>query len=134
MSLLKTLSLKSDKYKENLYLYNPGRPIEPAVPPPMCDGNRSRVGENDCHPPAGAVTEQQKPVCRNTSQNQRRGRVALVDRLTASPVMHPPRVRTSLSLCGFSGDHVNGGLVELKLRPVYQLPFFARPCAALSSN
>ena len=58
-----------------------------------------------------------------------------IGRQTASPVMHASRVRTHLNLWGFQrkilvspfsmwlGDHVNGGLFELSLRPVYRRIF-----------
>ena len=64
----------------------------------------------------------------NTTQCTILGEVAQwLERLTASSVMHASRFRTLLFPCGvfgetaFSmwlGDHVNGGLVELRLKPV----------------
>ena len=64
-----------------------------------------------------------------TISRQRRGLGALVESLTASPVMHVTRVRTRWSCVALSeiyrcfsnwlGDHV-GAFVELMLKPVYR--------------
>ena len=63
---------------------------------------------------------------------KRRGRDALAERLTAAPVIQAFLVLTPLILRVFYrnilvspfstwlGDHVNGGLVKLRLKPVYR--------------
>ena len=63
-----------------------------------------------------------------------KGSGAMAERLTASPDMHGSRVRTPLILCGFTvkcscfsllnltrgSRKLNGGDVELRLKPVYR--------------
>ena len=69
-------------------------------------------------------------VCFLTLGERRTWRIGTV--LTASPVMHASRVRTPLimrwvfrEISLFFPDHVNGGLAEVRLKPVYRRYFRA---------